>query len=267
MKRKKEILRAFRQSIFLVLPLFATLSLAMDQLSFEKLLRHVNDAFLSERLLIIKTAAPNNSFSSAQVSQLLNSLSFSSDKLEALELLASQIEDPAQSFVILNSLVFDSDREIASTILANKQPKITLSYQPSYARQGIIMVPLTTSEKFDRFLKDLQSKLSSQHRLSFLQSNLQNLDALSAYQLRQVLELFSSRISQVEALDMLAGKLIDIEAAELASILQAFNGSSAQLDGLKLIRHSLKKDQDIEIIVASFSSRSAQEEARLLLRR
>lgn len=90
----------------------------MDQASFQALLDAVgNEAFSKNKLDVIEHAASAANFSVAQVKSIIEALSFSADKLRALELTATRIVDRQNAFQIYASFTFSSDKARAKEIL------------------------------------------------------------------------------------------------------------------------------------------------------
>jgi hypothetical protein len=138
----------------LAILLFCNLGFAMEPRAFQRLLQSLDDAYMSDRLLIIQTAAPTNTFSSEQVVELLNTLSFSSEQVEALEALALRLEDPQNTFLILDVFVFSSDRELASALLSKVSPVKTsrVNVVNIYARLGLLSVYVRDDATFQQLI-------------------------------------------------------------------------------------------------------------------
>lgn len=91
---------------------------AMDAGSFASLRRSVAaHSFGSEKLKVISTAAGTNWFEVSQVRVLIDSLSYSSEKLQALRLLWPRVVDRANGFQLYEAFPFQSDRREAQKIL------------------------------------------------------------------------------------------------------------------------------------------------------
>lgn len=69
------------------------------------------------RLLVIGSAAKAEHFLVAQVRQLLDQLTYSKDKIRALELLAPRIADRNNIFMLFSAFSFEDDKARARTIL------------------------------------------------------------------------------------------------------------------------------------------------------
>ena len=75
------------------------------------------EAFSGGKLAVLGEAARANVFAADQVRQLVALLTFGSDKLAALRLLAPRIVDPENRFLIYGAFTFDSEKAQARRIL------------------------------------------------------------------------------------------------------------------------------------------------------
>lgn len=90
----------------------------MPQATFRALLAEVDgQAFSDDKLMIVRSAAREAFFTTAQVRTLLNAFVHSSDKLDLLRTVAGRIVDRENLFTIYSSLVHSSDKEEAREIL------------------------------------------------------------------------------------------------------------------------------------------------------
>jgi len=91
---------------------------AMSESRFAALLAQVEEAsFWSEREPILAMAAKHNLFSCAQVGRVLAKLSFGSEKIKTVEIMAPKIVDRENSHTILKQLDFDSEKRKVRKIL------------------------------------------------------------------------------------------------------------------------------------------------------
>ena len=87
---------------------------AIDAASFDALVVGIVDAsFSDDKLTLITAAAARNRFTCAQVVEIIDQLSFSSDQLEALAALRPSIIDPHNAALIGGVFTFSSDRDAA----------------------------------------------------------------------------------------------------------------------------------------------------------
>ena len=90
---------------------------AMNPQEFGRLEQAVKDeSFSSDQLDLIETAAAHHWLNMAQVVALLEHLSFSSDKLAALEILRHRIVDPQNAHLLNDAFSFSSDKEKAQEL-------------------------------------------------------------------------------------------------------------------------------------------------------
>ncbi len=90
----------------------------MDGASFAALLQAVkSEAFSQNKLGAIESAASSAFFTVDQVGQLVDVLSFSADKVQAVTLTRARLVDPGNGFKLLNHFPFSGDKEKVRGIL------------------------------------------------------------------------------------------------------------------------------------------------------
>ena len=77
-----------------------------------------NQSFPDDKLGVLQQVVSRELFTVNQVSQLLNLYTFSSNKIDALQMLARRIIDRENDFLLMNAFVHSSDKEEARRILA-----------------------------------------------------------------------------------------------------------------------------------------------------
>jgi hypothetical protein len=91
---------------------------AMDPGTFSTFINVLrNESFSDGKARVIGDAAGSNWFTIAQLKQVVNVLTFSSDKMRAVELIAPRIVDRQNSFTLYDAFTFDSDKRKAREIL------------------------------------------------------------------------------------------------------------------------------------------------------
>jgi hypothetical protein len=99
-------------------PGLAALPMAEDTFArFEATLRKTPRG--AARQTLISDAARGNRFSARQVRQLLDQLSFTDEKLQAVRILAPRLSDPENSFELSTAFRLDADRAAMRRILEN----------------------------------------------------------------------------------------------------------------------------------------------------
>ncbi|UQA61726.1 DUF4476 domain-containing protein [Polyangium aurulentum] len=68
-------------------------------------------SFSSDKLDVVETAAERNRFTVAQVGEILDTLDFSSDRLSAVKTLRDRIVDPENAFLLAAHFDFSTDKE------------------------------------------------------------------------------------------------------------------------------------------------------------
>ncbi len=85
---------------------------------FADLLKAIDDAsFSKEKLSVIELAAKDHLFTVEQVGQVVDALSFSADKIGAVELTRRRLVDPKNSFKLLEHFTFSTDKEKVQKLL------------------------------------------------------------------------------------------------------------------------------------------------------
>lgn len=97
---------------------------ALDDAAFDALLGRVRAAsFSSERVATVGDAARGGFFTSAQVASLVSEMSFSSERIQVVELLAPRLVDPSDGARIIDRMSFSSERTRTREILARHAPR------------------------------------------------------------------------------------------------------------------------------------------------
>jgi Ricin-type beta-trefoil lectin domain/Domain of unknown function (DUF4476) len=90
----------------------------MNDESFQSFLNAVNaEAFSANKLTVVSQAASGNYFLVRQVDQIVRAMSFSADKLRALELTAPRVLDGGNAFHLYDAFTFSGDKDHAREIL------------------------------------------------------------------------------------------------------------------------------------------------------
>jgi len=96
-------------------------ALPMDDASFRALLQAVERArFSRDRIGVVSAAASTNLFAAAQVERLLQALTFSSERLDALRLLWPRVLDKQNGWMLHDDFPFGSERRTAEAIIAGR---------------------------------------------------------------------------------------------------------------------------------------------------
>lgn len=91
---------------------------AMGDAEFKDLEDRIDDeAFADDQLGVLRTAASHNDFTADQVVRLLDLFTHSSDKIDALRVVAGNIVDPENQHVVIDAFVHSSDKDEAESIL------------------------------------------------------------------------------------------------------------------------------------------------------
>ena len=110
----------------------------MPASDFSQLKNQINQAsFSSEKLSILQLSAQSSTFTADQIKDLISDISFASDQIEALEVLAPKLEDPSRSFVILEAFTFQSSKSEAQEIIYRSAPKTSLKERQTAEKERL----------------------------------------------------------------------------------------------------------------------------------
>ena len=256
---------------------------AMPPDAFATLSRQVEEArFSSERSDIIQLAASTNTFTCDQARALIAGMSFSSDQLAALEVLAPRLEDPQNKHLILGAFKFSSDKDEATAILSRasgSKPAAT-SPPPGEGRAGApscagdaALPPLEvrfSSTWSDADMAALTGALRearfSKDKLDVLRLALQGrVNGFSAPQVRAVLDAFGFSSDMVEAIRMMDDHLLGLTSADVVSIVTEFSFSKDQLAALDVLKDTITDADHKFVILDAFTFSSDKSAARAML--
>lgn len=206
---------------------FAGGNRAMSPGEFRQLKSAVADAaFDSSKVDVIRTAARHNSFTSEQVEDLLDGITFSDGKLQALAAVADKIVDPGQSFTILESFTFSSDKEKAQRILGGTEPDIGRTIGAAadalgraIGGDGLAM----NAQEFNQLKRSVKGASFDDDKVDVLRTAAPYA-FFGAGQVRELLDQLSFSDGKLEALSLMADRIVDRDRAY--TVLGAFNFSS-----------------------------------------
>jgi hypothetical protein len=75
------------------------------------------ESFSEGKIRVLRTAAKNYRFNCSQIVRLIDSYTFSEDKLEALRISYPDVADPKNNYKILDAFTFDTDKDEADSII------------------------------------------------------------------------------------------------------------------------------------------------------
>ena len=81
-----------------------------------------NASFSSDQFRVLQSLPSDTSLTIAQSIGILEELSFATDQLKALKIIAPYIHEREQQYLLIESFTFSSDKEKASNILSQSPP-------------------------------------------------------------------------------------------------------------------------------------------------
>ena len=140
---------------------------AMPTNQFQTLSASVEDAnFGSDQLRILRTLPEDTTLTVPQAVALLDELSFASEQLQALELLAPFIIDRTQQYQIIQNFTFSSDKDKAEQVLNRIAPnqQIQLTQHPQRSLQYDLEHKERQLQAKELELQALQQQLESKEQ-------------------------------------------------------------------------------------------------------
>jgi hypothetical protein len=96
----------------------ASMRKVMPEGDFSDLVSRIKKESFSEgKIRVLRTAAKNYRFNCSQIVRLIDSYTFSEDKLEALRISYPDVADPKNNYKILDAFTFDTDKDEADRII------------------------------------------------------------------------------------------------------------------------------------------------------
>ncbi|MCS7052840.1 MAG: DUF4476 domain-containing protein [Ignavibacterium sp.] len=94
--------------------------LIMSEQDFKQLVSDLkNESFTEDKLTIIELVSNSNNFTVSQVYQILETIDFSEDRIEAIELLYPSIVDKYNSYRLLSLFNNSTDKQTVRNIISN----------------------------------------------------------------------------------------------------------------------------------------------------
>jgi uncharacterized protein len=127
---------------------------AMEADAFSNLLNRLKkESFSSGRIDILRSAAERNNFTVHQVNEVLETLSYSDERIKAVELLYPWIIDNQDSLLLLDAIVFESEKEAFKKTIERSEMS---SEEIKYGKIGWIDLTVPDAGK----LKEFYSKVA-----------------------------------------------------------------------------------------------------------
>jgi hypothetical protein len=93
---------------------------AMSESDFNMLMNKVKaESFSEDQLRVIRTATKNANYNVAQIVRMIDTMTYSDDKIEALRIMYPKVVDPKNNYQILDAMTYSADKEKAEEIINN----------------------------------------------------------------------------------------------------------------------------------------------------
>lgn len=185
----------------------------MEQLDFSELLRALTlESSSKDKKAFIQTAAGKNTFSSAQVAEMLDDLAFAKDKLQTLEVLRPQISDMGNSFQIMEAFSFAKDKKRANSLLGQPQDVDAALNMLKHRElsQGVEMPAVMNEGSFSELLVALDKQTFPKEKIYLIElAAFRN--SFTSYQVVQLIQKFKLSRHKLRALKVLSYRITDPE--------------------------------------------------------
>jgi hypothetical protein len=223
-------------------------------------------SFSSAKLAMLKTIYQNFVLTMEQVAGLVDEVSMSSDKMEALDIFAANVLDPSNSACVVDLFSMSSDKEEAAAKVA-EWAAATAGEQAAFAIEDD---GHRSSDDMDRLLAAIDGASMSDDKVEVAQKECEDHPSppFDADQLISVLDKFSFSSDKVKVLDFFAGPAIvyPMSCEDIIRVLSTLSMSSDQMEVLPSLKPFIKDPQNKLSVVASFSFSSDKEKAEEILR-
>lgn len=205
--------------------------------------------------------------SRTQIAAMVDKVSMSSDKLEALDIWAERCSNPSESAPIVDLFSFSDDKEAAGEKVGAWSP----AKSGEQAAYPIEDDGTRSEEDMGRFLEALDGASMSDDKVAVAEAEAKEHPSppLNAEQLKQVVEKLSFSDDRIAVLDAFAGpKLVyPLSCEEVIDLLGCMSMSDDKIAILPVLKKlGIKDVQNKAEIVASFSFSDDQGKAEEILR-
>ncbi|OQY50162.1 MAG: hypothetical protein DRR08_17240 [Candidatus Parabeggiatoa sp. nov. 2] len=201
------------------------MEMAMNPLEFSQLLNTLDKQGASkDKKALIQTAAAGNTFTCAQVAQILDKLTFPKEQLWALKIFRPRISDRENTFQIIQAFTFTKDQKKAGELLG--QPE---DVEPAVRRkrldeesEAVDMPAPMEASAFSQLLEALSNQKFPKEQLYLVELAAYR-NTFTAEQAVQLLDKFKIPRYQLKALNIIRHRITDSQSNFL--ILNAFDSS------------------------------------------
>jgi hypothetical protein len=185
----------------------------MEPLHFSELLESLNQQSSSkEKKALVQTAAGKNTFTSYQVSEMLDKFSFSKDQLQTLEVLRPRISDIGNTFQLMDVFTFAKDKKRASQLLGQPEDVESALNMLKYRElsQGVEMPAAMEQSDFSGLLGVLDRQSFPKEKLYLIElAAFRN--TFTSNQVVQLLEKFKFSRHKLRVLNIIHYRITDPE--------------------------------------------------------
>jgi len=208
----------------------------MESLPFSQLLDELNKQIsLKDKKAFIQTAATKNTFTCAEVAQLLEVFGFSKEKLRTLEILRPQISNRGNLFQIIEGFTFVKDKKRAGELLGepkNVEAAVKV-LDHTESSQGVDKPPPMKLADFSSLLDVIAKQSFPKEKLYFIElATFRN--TFTSNQVMQLLKTLQFSRHKLKALSILHYRITDPENHFI--LLNAFTYHSDKKRATELLK-------------------------------
>ncbi|KAA0147187.1 hypothetical protein FNF29_07559 [Cafeteria roenbergensis] len=223
-------------------------------------------SFSSAKLAVLRTLCQSYVFTTKQVAALLEEVSMSSDKMEALDVFESRIRDPSNTDPIAEVFSMSSDKEEA----AAKVSGFSAARTGRLASYPIEDDGLRSDAEMAELLDAIEAGFMGSDKVAALDASVKAKPTppFTVPQLMDVLGKFTFSSDLEAALELLVGPglVYPMTCEELVGVLETQSMSDDKIRILPSLKRFIKDPQNKLTIVMSFSFSSDKEKAEEILR-
>jgi len=235
---------------------------------YDELLARMKDAsFTDNRDTLLKTSVTTFAFNCNQVTALISTYTFESDRANGLDIIKSNILDPQNKATILNSFSNADAKKKATDILATvvacktegiapeKFPFVVLPYKDQWSTVDLenLIKQINKAPFSDRKLEIAEEGLTSSNKI------------LTSEQACVLYESFAFSDDMLALTEFVKDRIVGLTCEQVISILNRFSFQNDKLDALRAFKHNVIDVENKLIIVDSFTYISTKDEARKIL--
>jgi len=241
----------------------------INEARFNELLARLQAPSLTEtKTTFIKATTGTFVFTCKQVWALLSCYGGETNKLEGLDALRANIDDPQHKQAeILDKFISSDSKKKATDLLANIVPCKHQGVAPE--KLPVLEIPYTSQwsdSEFEELITKLKSFNWSADKLTFaIQRIMSKSNGISSTQTVTLFKQFGFTKDMLTLAESVKDRIMGITCEQLKDILSVFGMSDDKIEALKAFKNSLTDVENKFSVLDAFSMSSYKEKARKIL--